>query len=94
MATQAEQIKTLKAENKELKAIIADMQNQLDATVKAAPKAAKTVAVELDKKNYSVNPSGAFVPGKGKFTAEEIAADADLAAHILKIKGQTILKEA
>lgn len=70
------------------------MQAQLDATVKAAPQAAKTVIAKLDKKSFTVNPSGAVVPGKGKFTAEEIAANADLVAHILTINGQNILNEA
>jgi hypothetical protein len=91
MATQAEQIKALKAENAELKAIVEDMQTQLEASNVAAAKAPTVTLVKVDKESYVINPSGAQLPGKGKYSAEDIAADAKLAAYILKIEGQQIL---
>lgn len=72
--------------------VLAEMkaqQGSLEATVaKLAPKAAantKAPLVEVDKKSYRV-VSNAIVPGKGKFTAEEIAEDAELCVHLVSIK--------
>jgi hypothetical protein len=84
-----EKIAALEAEKAELAAIVADMQEQLNAV--GATKGAKAVVVKVDKTQYEVT-SGVNIPGLGTFTKEELAKNKEAVAELLAIEGQTILK--
>lgn len=83
------QVKALKAESAEKDIIIADMQQEVEEAQAAAP---EQVVITIGKKKHTVNPSGCYLPGQGKVTAEEIAESEELQEAVLKIEGQGIIK--
>lgn len=89
--TPAQKIEALEAENAELKAIVADMQEKLDEAAAKASKAPDVVVAKVGKNSYEV-VTGAIVPGIGRLSAKELAEHKEALATVLKIEGQTILK--
>jgi len=75
----------------EYKDVLGDMQAKLTTAGEAAAKAPNVVEATVGKVKYLVT-SGAQLPGLGKFTAKELAADEDALKAVLEIEGQTVLK--
>jgi hypothetical protein len=89
--TPEEQIAALTAENTDLKAIVADMQEKLEAVSAKAAKAPELVVAKVGKAQYEVT-GNAIVPGFGRLTAKELAGNKQAVAKLLEMEGQTILK--
>lgn len=81
----------LETVHNEYKDVLEDMQAKLSAAGEAAAKAPNVVEASVGKVKYLVT-SGVQLPGLGKFTAKDLAADKEALKAVLEIEGQTVLK--
>lgn len=93
VAALEEELATFKKENEQLLAVNAELQAELESSkiVTKSLKPTEPPVVKIDKVEYEVLRA-ASIPGLGKMSAEEIAADLALCEKLIE-KGSGIIKK-